>query len=317
MPGFVARSCPRGRAATAPPGIALTCRTCPPGPWPRPPSAAPTPMSGPGRGVPAVDVHHVDPARRMGGCTPRTAPPSIPSPTTTPGPRGMRFTFAAFVGPVQAEPATGRRLPGAVLLRRRTPTPARCAPARRHPRHHPRATLSARSSGRRITRCGGPPTRPSPTPAGPCRSGISARRYVDPDTGEVLPTWDESPSHRPTRPAVARGPVRHSGRHQGPVGRLPEAGRRIGYLAKYLTKYVADCHPPPPQPRPTTSTGSHALRWLPCSPAARTGSATGSNPTDAPPGLRPGVCKGKAHRREYLGYGGRRVLVSRNGPARP
>jgi hypothetical protein len=29
------------------------------------------------------------------------------------------------------------------------------------------------------------------------------------------------------------------------------------------------------------------------------------------PGLRPGGCKGKAHRREYLGYAGRRVLVSR------
>jgi hypothetical protein len=27
--------------------------------------------------------------------------------------------------------------------------------------------------------------------------------------------------------------------------------------------------------------------------------------------MRPGCCKGKAHRREHLGYGGRRVLVSR------
>jgi hypothetical protein len=27
--------------------------------------------------------------------------------------------------------------------------------------------------------------------------------------------------------------------------------------------------------------------------------------------MRPGNCKGKAHRREYLGYAGRRVLVSR------
>ena len=28
---------------------------------------------------------------------------------------------------------------------------------------------------------------------------------------------------------------------------------------------------------------------------------------DAKPGLRPGACKGKAHRREYLGYAGRRA----------
>ena len=33
--------------------------------------------------------------------------------------------------------------------------------------------------------------------------------------------------------------------------------------------------------------------------------------SNARPGLRPGACKGKAHRREYLGYAGRRVLVSR------
>ncbi len=38
---------------------------------------------------------------------------------------------------------------------------------------------------------------------------------------------------------------------------------------------------------------------------ARTGSATASSRAT------PGACKGKAHRREYLGYAGRRVLVSR------
>ncbi len=34
-------------------------------------------------------------------------------------------------------------------------------------------------------------------------------------------------------------------------------------------------------------------------------------PKNARPGLKPGYCKGKAHRREHLGYAGRRVLVSR------
>src|SRR6185437_3983557 len=29
------------------------------------------------------------------------------------------------------------------------------------------------------------------------------------------------------------------------------------------------------------------------------------------PGMRPGCCKRKAHRADHLGYGGRRVLVSR------
>jgi hypothetical protein len=34
-------------------------------------------------------------------------------------------------------------------------------------------------------------------------------------------------------------------------------------------------------------------------------------PKNAKPGLRPGYCKGKAHRREYLDDAGRRILVSR------
>jgi len=37
----------------------------------------------------------------------------------------------------------------------------------------------------------------------------------------------------------------------------------------------------------------------------------GVQPKNARPGLRPGACKGKAHRREHLGNAGRRVLVSR------
>ena len=48
---------------------------------------------------------------------------------------------------------------------------------------------------------------------------------------------------------------------------------------------------------------------LPGFEPARTGSRR--HPArNARPGLRPGACKGKAHRREYLGYAGRRVLVS-------
>ena len=37
----------------------------------------------------------------------------------------------------------------------------------------------------------------------------------------------------------------------------------------------------------------------------------GIQPKNARPGLIPGRCKGKAHRHEYLGYAGRRVLISR------
>ena len=53
-----------------------------------------------------------------------------------------------------------------------------------------------------------------------------------------------------------------------------------------------------------------------CGPAAPGGphqgrARRGSRASGAAGAAWPGYCKGKAHRREYLGYGGRRVLVSR------
>ena len=54
-----------------------------------------------------------------------------------------------------------------------------------------------------------------------------------------------------------------------------------------------------------------ALRYEPCSPTCANWLRYGIQPRNPRPGLRPGHCKGKAHRREYLGYAGRRVLVSR------
>ncbi len=54
-----------------------------------------------------------------------------------------------------------------------------------------------------------------------------------------------------------------------------------------------------------------ALRYEPCSPTCANWLRYGIQPKNPKPGMRPGACKGKAHRREYLGYAGRRVLVSR------
>ena len=67
--------------------------------------------------------------------------------------------------------------------------------------------------------------------------------YVDPATGEVLPTWDEAldaigaydlPWH------VARFGDRFDA--QGVLAGSKDAARCIGYLTKYLTKQVGDCH---------------------------------------------------------------------------
>jgi hypothetical protein len=91
-----------------------------------------------------------------------------------------------------------------------------------------------------------------------------------------------------------------------------DASRCIGYLTKYLTKHLGHCHQ-----AATDTQADHAnrlddaLRYEPCSPTCANWLRYGIQPKNARPGLRPGACKGKAHRREYLGYAGRRVLVSR------
>ena len=137
--------------------------------------------------------------------------------------------------------------------------------------------------------------------------------YLDPDTGEVLPTWDQAldaigdqdePRH------VARFGQRFDA--QGVLAGSRDASRCIGYLTKYLTKHLGHCHQ-----AATDAQAGHAarladaLRYEPCSPTCANWLRYGIQPKNARPGLIPGCCKGKAHRREYLGYAGRRVLVSR------
>jgi hypothetical protein len=138
-------------------------------------------------------------------------------------------------------------------------------------------------------------------------------RYLDPATGEFLPTWDEAldaigsedePLH------VAKFGPRFDA--QGVLAGSPDSARCIGYLTKYLTKHVADCHR-----SQTDAQHAHAerlagaLRYEPCSPTCENWLRYGIQPKNPREGMRPGQCRGKAHRREYLGYGGRRVLVSR------
>jgi hypothetical protein len=138
-------------------------------------------------------------------------------------------------------------------------------------------------------------------------------RYLDPVTGAFLPTWDDAldaigPEDEPLH--VARfGPKFDA---QGVLAGSRDSARCIGYLTKYLTKHVADCHK-----AHTDAEHAHAerladaLRYEPCSPTCANWLRYGVQPKNPREGLRPGRCPGKAHRREYLGYAGRRVLVSR------
>ncbi|KUP98169.1 replication initiator, partial [Thermobifida cellulosilytica] len=139
--------------------------------------------------------------------------------------------------------------------------------------------------------------------------------YLDPATGEILPTWDQAldaldadPHAQPLH-VVRFGPQVDA---KGVLAGSPDADRCIRYLAKYLTKDIAECHTVE-----TVAQEQHverlldALRFEPCSPRCANWLRYGIQPQAAKPGLRPGFCASKAHRREYLGYAGRRVLVSR------
>ena len=137
--------------------------------------------------------------------------------------------------------------------------------------------------------------------------------YVDPTSGEVLQTWDDAldaigPADQPRH--VARFGPRFDA--QGVLAGSKDADRCIGYLTKYLTKRVAECHVPETDAqRAHADRLAEALRYEPCSPTCANWLRYGIQPKNARPGLIPGACKGKAHRPEHCGYAGRRVLVSR------
>jgi hypothetical protein len=137
--------------------------------------------------------------------------------------------------------------------------------------------------------------------------------YLDPRTGEVLPTWDQAldtigPHDEPLH--VARfGPKFDA---QGVLAGTKDASRCVGYLTKYLTKQISGCHAVDTDgQRAHAARLAEALRYEPCSPTCANWLRYGIQPKNARPDLVPGLCRGKAHRTENLGYAGRRVLVSR------
>jgi hypothetical protein len=153
-----------------------------------------------------------------------------------------------------------------------------------------------------------PPRSPG-TPPNPTGSG----RYVDPATGELLPTFGQAldaigPHDQPLH-VVKFGPKFDA---QGVLAGSKDANRCVGYLTKYLTKQIAGCHS-----ADTDASRAHAarlaetLRYEPCSPSCANWLRYGIQPRKPRPELVPGLCRGKAHRYENLGYAGRRVLVSR------
>jgi hypothetical protein len=140
-----------------------------------------------------------------------------------------------------------------------------------------------------------------------------AEGFVDPDTDEPLPTFDEACEHL-TAPAhtVRFGTQVHV---KGILGGTEEAGRHIGYLTKYLTKSVATAaglgEDATDRQREHHNRLVAELRITPCSPRCPVWLLYGIQPKGAKSSITPGLCKGKAHKPEHLGVAGRRVLVSR------
>ena len=151
-------------------------------------------------------------------------------------------------------------------------------------------------------------------------------RYVDPDTGRNLPTWGEALDALDADPDARPAHVMRFGTQVDVKGITADthggadADRAVRYLTKYLTKAVAETYGATPDTDPglvdhayeTHIDRLHAeLRYLPCSPECANWLRYGVEPRHPGPGLTPGACPSKAHDREHLGLGGRRVLVSR------
>jgi hypothetical protein len=137
--------------------------------------------------------------------------------------------------------------------------------------------------------------------------------FVDPDTRAPLPSFEQAcedldePAH-----VVRFGAQVHV---KGILGGTEEAGRHVGYLTKYLTKSVHQAaglaDDATARQREHARRLVAALRITPCSPRCPVWLLYGVQPKGARMTTEPGACKSKAHRPEYLGIGGRRVLVSR------
>jgi hypothetical protein len=142
--------------------------------------------------------------------------------------------------------------------------------------------------------------------------------YADPETGVLLPSWEEALDALDGDPDARAAHVVRFGKQdniQGLISGTPGVERAIGYLCKYLTKPIASAYDD--GEGVSAARVAHIdrlaeeVRWLPCAPTCANWLRYGMQPAAARAGMVPGHCKHKAHDGTNLGLGGRRVLVSR------
>jgi hypothetical protein len=142
--------------------------------------------------------------------------------------------------------------------------------------------------------------------------------YVDPDTGDVLPTWSQALDAMELDEDARPAHVLRLGTQldvQGILATDGDADRRVAYLTKYLSKSfgiaLGEAGDLTRRQRGHLMRLHHEVRFLPCSPRCTNWLRFGIQPLHATDGLLPGACPSKAHDADHLGIGGRRVLVSR------
>jgi hypothetical protein len=142
--------------------------------------------------------------------------------------------------------------------------------------------------------------------------------YRDPEAGRRLPMWEEALDALDADPEARPALIMGFGSQvdiKGIIAPSKDADRSIRYLVKYLTKAVSETYSDPERPDPAYEVHIDRLHaevlYLPCSPQCGNWLRYGIQPKDPGPGLAPGMCPSKAHDRENLGIGGRRVQVSR------
>jgi hypothetical protein len=146
--------------------------------------------------------------------------------------------------------------------------------------------------------------------------GTGEAGFVDPETGVPLCTWGDAMADLDDPDAEPRHVIRFGSQVdvQGLLAGTRDVDRRIGYLAKYLTKSMTDAHADGDE---SDAVRAHVdrlhavLQAEPCSPRCANWLGYGIEPQGAHSEMRPGSCRSKAHKREHLGYAGRRILVSR------
>ncbi len=137
--------------------------------------------------------------------------------------------------------------------------------------------------------------------------------FCDRTTGAALPTWDEAldaldPDAEPEH-LVRFGEQINI---QTVLAGTAKADQLIGYLTKYSTKNVSQCHTITSAAQRRHQQRLQAeLRYTPCTPQCPNWLRYGVQPKGARDGMVAGCCKKRVHQPDTLGLGGRRVLVSR------